>query len=68
MNVLLSSARQWSDPVFTFRSLLGTKPLTYGTFTKYLKWLLRQLCLGIGYNSHSFRRGGTVFASDWHSR
>ena len=39
---LLSSAQQGSDPVFTFTTLLGTKPLTYGKFTKDLKWLLKQ--------------------------
>ncbi|KAK2153909.1 hypothetical protein LSH36_281g01028 [Paralvinella palmiformis] len=27
---LFSSAQQWSDPVFTFTTLLGTKPMTYG--------------------------------------
>ena len=37
---LLSSAQQGSDPVFTFTTLLGTKPMTYGKFTKSLKWLL----------------------------
>jgi len=38
---LLSSAQQGSDPVFTFTTLLGTKPVTYGKFTKSLKWLLK---------------------------
>jgi len=37
---LLSSAQQGSDPVFIFTTLLGTKPTTYGKFTKSLKWLL----------------------------
>jgi len=37
---LLSSAQRVSDPVFTFTTLLGTKPITYGKFTKSLKWLL----------------------------
>ena len=44
----LSSAQQGSDHVFTFTTLLGTKPMTYGKFTKSLKWLLRQLSLGTG--------------------
>ena len=66
--VLLSSTQQRSDLVFNFTILLGTKPLTYGKFTKDLKWLLRQLGLGTGYNSHSFRRDEEVLASDWHSR
>ena len=61
--ILLSSTQQWSDPVFTFTTLLGTKPLTYGKFTKYLKWLLRQLGLGTGYSSHSFRKEGASFGS-----
>jgi len=60
---LLSSDQQGSDPVFTFKTLLGTKPLTYGKFTKYLNWLLKQLGLGTGYCSHSFRRGGASFWS-----
>jgi len=34
----------------------GTKPLTYGKFTKDLNGLLKQLDLGTGYSSHSFRR------------
>ena len=56
---LLSSAQQGSDPVFTFTLVLGTKPLTYGnTFTKYIKWLLKQLGQGTDYSSRSFRRGG----------
>jgi len=63
---MLSSAQKGSDSVFTFTILLGTKPLTYDKFTKDLKWLLKQLNLGTGYSSHSFRRGG--FAPDWHSR
>ena len=54
---LLSSAQQRSDPVFTFTTLLGTKPLAYGKFTKDFKWLLKQLGLGTGYNSHTLRRG-----------
>jgi len=60
---LLSSAQQGSDPVFTCKTLLGTKPLTYGKFTNDLKCLLKQLGLGTGYNSHSFRRGGVSFGS-----
>ena len=60
---LLSSAQQGSDPVFTFTTLLGTKPLTYGKFTKGLKWLLKQLGLGTGYSSHSLRREGANFGS-----
>jgi len=58
---LLSSAQQGSDPVFTFTSLLGTKPLTCGKFTKDLKWLLKQLGLGTGYSSHGFRRRSMFF-------
>ena len=65
---LFSSTQQGSDPVFTFTSLLGTKPLTYGKFTKDLKWLLKHLGLETGYSNHSFRRGGERFAPDWHSR
>ncbi|KAK2148621.1 hypothetical protein LSH36_488g01003 [Paralvinella palmiformis] len=57
------STQQGSDPVFTFTSLLGTKPFTYGKFTKDLKWLLKQLSLWTGYTSHSFRRGGPSFGS-----
>jgi len=57
---LLSSTQQGSDPVFTFTSLLCTKLLTYGKFTKDHKWLLKQLHLGTGYNSLSFRRGGAI--------
>ena len=49
---LLSSAQQGSDPVFTFTS---TKPLTYSKFTKDHKWLLKQLSLGTGYRSYSFK-------------
>jgi len=60
---LLSSAQQGSDPVFTFTTLLGTKPKTYGKFTKDLKWLLKQLDLGTGYRGHSFRRGGAGIGS-----
>jgi len=60
---LLSSAQQGSDPVFIFTTLLGTKPLTYGKFTKDLNWLLKQLGLGTGYSSHSYRRGGASFGS-----
>jgi len=48
-NVLLSYAQQRSDPVFAFTTLLGTKPLTHGKFTKDLKGLLKQLGLGTGY-------------------
>jgi hypothetical protein len=58
---LLSSAQQGSDPVFTFTTPLGTKPLLYGKFTKDLKGLLKQLGLCTGYSSHSFRRGGASF-------
>jgi len=47
---LLSSAQQGSDPVFTFTTPLGTKPLAYGKFTKHLKWLLKQLGLGMKTN------------------
>ena len=36
-------------------------PAAYGKFTKDLKWLLKQLGLGTGYSSHSFRRGGASF-------
>jgi len=60
---LLSSTQQGSDPIFTFTTLLDTKPLTYGKFTKDLKWLLKQLGLGTVYSSHSFRRGGASFDS-----
>ena len=62
---LLSSIQQRSDPVFIFITLLGTKPLTYGKFTKYLKWLLKQLGL-----RHAIVLGveGQVFAPDWHCR
>jgi len=56
--VLLSSARQGSDPVFTFRTLLDTKPFTYVKFTKDLKWLLKELDVGTGNSSQRFRRGG----------
>ena len=49
--LLLSPAEQGLDLVFTFTTLLGTKPLIYGNFTKDLKWLLKQLDLGIGYSS-----------------
>ena len=59
--ILLSSTQQGSDPVFTFTTLLGTKPLTHGKFTKDLKGLLIQLGLGTGYSSDSFRRGGASF-------
>ena len=38
--------------------IYGTKVLTYVKFTKDLKWLLKQLGLGTGYSSHSFRRWG----------
>ena len=51
---LLSSDEQGSDPVFIFTTLLGTKPLTYGKFTKDLKGLLKRLVLGTAYSSHSF--------------
>ena len=59
---LLSSAQQGSDPVFTFTTKV-LKPLTYGKFTKDLKWLLKQLGLGTGCSSHSFRRRGASFGS-----
>ena len=59
----ISSAQQGSDPVFTFTTLLGAKPLTYGKFTKSLKWLLKQLGLGTGYGNHSFKRGGASISS-----
>ena len=36
---LLSSAQQGLDSMFT----IGTKPMTYGKFIKYLKWLLKQV-------------------------
>ena len=61
---LLSSIQQGSDPEFTFTTLLGTKPPTYGKFTKDLKWLLKQLGLGTGYSSHRFRRVGAIGISD----
>ena len=50
---LLSSAQQGSDPVFTFTTLLDTKRLTHGKFTKDLKLFLKQLGLGTSYSSHS---------------
>jgi len=53
--------------VFTLTTLLGTKPLTYGRFTKDVNGLLKQLGLGTGYSSHSFRRRGKFYAPDWHS-
>jgi len=65
---LLSSAQQQSDPVFTFTTLLGTKPMTYGKFTKDLKWLLKQLGLGTGIVVAVLGEEGQVFAPDWHSR
>ena len=33
---LLSSAQQGSDPLFSFTTLLGTKPMTYGKFAVFL--------------------------------
>ena len=60
---LISSTQQGSDPVLTFTTLLGTKPLTYGKLTKDLKCLLKQLGLGTGYSSHSLRRVGENFGS-----
>jgi len=65
---LLSSTNQGSDSVLTFTILLGTKPLAYVKFTKYLKWLLKQLGLGTGYSSHSFKRGRAIWAPDWYSQ
>ena len=53
---LFSYAHQGSDPVFTFTTLLGTKPLKYSKFTRDLKGLLKQLGLRTGYSSHSLRR------------
>jgi len=50
---LLSSAKQGSDSLFIFSTLLGTQPLAYDQFTKYLKWLLKHLGQGTGYSSHS---------------
>ena len=43
---LLSSAQQGSDPAFTFTTLLCTKPMTYGKFTKSLKQLLNSQVWG----------------------
>jgi len=57
---LLSYAQQGSDPVFTFTTLLGTKPMTYGKFSKMV---IKQLGLGTGYSSHSLRKGGARFGS-----
>jgi len=37
---LPSSTQQRSDPVLTFTTLLGTKPLTYVKFTKDLKGVI----------------------------
>jgi len=64
---LLSSAQQGSDPVFTFRTLPGTKPLTYGKFTKYLKWLLKQLGLGQAILVTVLGEEAQVWAPDWYS-
>jgi len=58
---LVSSTQQGSDPMFSFTTLLGTKPMTYGKFTKDLKWLLKQLGFGTGYSSQSLRRRGARF-------
>ena len=44
------------------QTLLGSKQLTYGKFTKDLK-LLKQLGLGTVYSSHRLRRGGASFSS-----
>jgi len=56
--ILLSPAQQGSGPVFTFITLLGTKPLIYD---KFAKELFKQLGLETGYCSHSFRRRWTGF-------
>ena len=68
---LLSSTQPGSDTVFTFKTLLGTKRLTYPKFTKDLKWLLKQLGLGTGYITNNFTvlgEEGQVLAPDWHSQ
>jgi len=55
-------------PVFTFTTLLSTKPMTYGKFIKDCKWLLKQLVLGKAIVVTLLGEEGQVFASDWHSR
>ena len=64
---LFSSAQQGSDPVFTFTTLLGTKPLAYGKFTKDLKWLLKQLGVGQAIVVTVLGEEGQVLAPDWRS-
>jgi len=47
--------------VFTFTTLLGTKPFNIWLVHKDLKGLFKQLGLGTGYSSHRFGRGGAGF-------
>jgi len=54
-----------SDLVFTFTTLLGTKPPAYGNFTKDLKGLLKQLGLGTG--SVTVLGQQILYAPDCHS-
>jgi len=43
---LLSSTQQGPDPVITFTTLLDTKPLTYGKFTKISQMVIKTVRSG----------------------
>jgi len=61
--VLLSSVQQEWDPVFTFTTLRGTKPLTYGELKKISQMVTKTVRSRIGYSTSSFRRGGVSVCS-----
>ena len=59
---LLSSIRQWSDPVFTSQPCWVLNHLRMVSSQNIsIKGLLKQLGLRTGYSSHSLRRGEATF-------
>lgn len=58
---MASPPQQGSDPVFSFNTPAGIKPLSYTRFIKDLRGLLVRLGLGSDYSGHSFRRGGASY-------
>ncbi len=57
----LSGPQRGSDPVFSFPTPVGNKPLLYNQFMKDLKGLVKKLGLCSGFSGHSFRRGGASY-------
>ena len=61
---LLSSAQQGSDPLFTFTTLLGTKPMTWYVY-KISQMIIKQLGLAIVVTV--LGEEAQVWAPDWYS-